>query len=220
MNKSMLKDKIWGIWCGLPHSRINQTRAHEAARKKLTCDMEDASIMAVNCVGGEISNALGLRFNSPLINTSMKRNDFVKLVCDLEEYMNSEVTYSMVNGEVIASIKDITIRFVHDDDISSAKAGFERRKSRINYDKLILILDDQGLSEDNLKKFNDIKCFRKICLTSSRELADKYPCCFLMEEYEGEPQVGKYQYKDISGLHHFEKTWDYVSFLNEQMNLV
>ena len=185
--------------------------------------VRDASIVSVNSIGGEISEILGLRYNSPFVGCSMDRNDFVALCESLEDYMSffnctianvltgSCKTY-MMNGV----LKTMTIYWPFAVSRKRAEDSFIRRAKRINYDKLVLILDDRGLSEDSLARFDRIKCFRKICLTSSPEYAEKYACCHYLKEYSGKPHVGKYQDMGPDSLYRFENTWDYVSFLNGQ----
>lgn len=221
MNKTMAKDRFFHTWYKLPHCRANQRLAHEVARARLNRELiEDASIIATNCIGGEISNALNLRFNSPFINITMARKAFVEMCSQLETYMKSELQLSYAkDGSVLGTISPsgtcnpVTIRFIHDNDIKKVDSDFQRRKERINYDKLVLITDDKGLDDEHYQMFEEIPSFRKICLCST-DRSDRYPSCYLMKQYAGKPHTGTYQGKSLNGLHKFETMWDYVAFLN------
>lgn len=214
MNRKMLEDILWKAWFNVPPIKRKREEKHNEARARLNEDVEDASIIATNCVGGEISNALGLRFNSPFVNMSMDRNDLVDMALDLKTYMSSEpmvikgkyITLRITNGK-----KDININYIHDDDADKVLSDYMRRRERINYDKVVLIIDDRSLTQDSLEKFDKIDCFRKVCLTSSEQ---PYECCHYLPQYKGQPCVGMYQSKTLSGVHGFENMWDYTSFLN------
>lgn len=220
MNTTILKDKFYDYWFRLPHCKAAQKRIHNLAQTRINRDLiEDASIVSVNCVGGEISHALNMRFNSPFVNVSIARNDFVEMCCRFTEYMQCEMNTRLArDGSVVGTIGGgtlplVTIRFPHDTDPQQVSAVWERRRERINYDKLIFIVDDQGLDEEHLKMFETINCFRKICLCS-KDMSEQFPSCYLMKQYEGMTCTGKYQSKSFNGLHKFETMWDYVSFLN------
>lgn len=75
----------------------------------------DLSIISQNCLGGVISHDCGLRFNSPTINMWIPANDFITLVSNLKENLNSrleDITHGasypigLLNGK-------IHIHFIH-----------------------------------------------------------------------------------------------------------
>lgn len=219
MNKTIIKDKFWNIWFKLPKCKKHRKELHDKARKEINKDLiKDASIVATNCIGGEISNALGFRFNSPFVNMTMPRNDFVTLCSHFREYMMCEP--EIMEGDYPTvylggdGLEKVMIRYIHDTDKDKVYNDFMKRRERINYDKLIFITDDQGLDDAHLEIFDNIDCFRKVCLTSSEDKERKFRSCHLMPEYRGMSHVGMYQGKDRSGVHRFENTWDYVGFLN------
>ena len=220
MNKTILKDRFWAVWHGLPHCRAYRNKMHSEARARLDRELiRDASIIAVNCCGGEISNALGLRFNSPFVNISMERNAFAEMCADMDRYLSGSFSAENRGGVVFGTLEaegaaPVSMTFPHDSDPAETEGNWERRIRRLNPDKIILITDDKGLDEEHLRMFAGIDCFRKICLTSRKDWADKYECCRLLKEYEGRPQTGTYQAKAFNGLHKFENMWDYVGFLN------
>lgn len=74
-----LRELFWKIWWNTPWCIINRNKKKRSARNSFDYDKNsNISIVAANCIGGEIYSVLGLQFSSPFINCSMKRNDFVK----------------------------------------------------------------------------------------------------------------------------------------------
>ena len=53
----------------------------------------DVSIIASNCNGGIISHDLGLQFRSPFVNLWIEPGDFVKLLSNLEEYLQCDLVF-------------------------------------------------------------------------------------------------------------------------------
>lgn len=125
--KTIYKDKIWGMWWNLPMCKLNRIHYNSEAKKRFNYDNCDMTIVAPNCIGGEIYNSLNLQFKTPFINTTIERNQFVDLAINFNEYMNGPLTYEGKNnqGELVASlqrfaigrgINKILITFPHDID--------------------------------------------------------------------------------------------------------
>lgn len=124
------------------------------------------------------------------------------------------------SGGCRAVLKDdknhsVTINFPHDDDPIIVKKNWEKRVGRIDYNKLVLICDDQGLSEDDYKKFDEVVAYKKVLLTADIKHEKKYDWCQFLDIYVGQKQVGTYNGKTLKGGWLFEYIWDYVTFLNE-----
>ncbi len=221
MNKSILADKVFSVYTNLPHCIILRNRHMKEVRRRFDREhLEDISIISTNCVGGEISYLLNLGFRSPFVNISMNRREFVQLASELKRYMELPLQVRKnENGSCTgvlegAGLPAVTIHFPHDSSPVTVVRNWERRKSRINYDRLVLIVDDRGLTEEDLELYDRIPAFRKICLTASREYARRYGWCHQIRAYEGEKMAGKYNAKSADGLWKFTKLWDYVSWLN------
>lgn len=114
------------------------------------------SIVAANCIGGELYSVLGLKFTSPFINCSLGRNDFILMTKHFSEYMQGEIKDFFRNqrGEptcrlISDGLQPIEIAWPHDEDAEQVVQKFEKRKARINYDKLVFITDDDGLSDES-----------------------------------------------------------------------
>ena len=107
---------------------------------------EDFTLIARDCVGGVVYHQLGLRFLSPTINLFLTPADFNLFCLSLREYLSVEVTEDLEAEEpypvgILAGegLTPIRVHFMHYEDFASAKAKWEERKARVNYDNLFVI---------------------------------------------------------------------------------
>jgi uncharacterized protein (DUF1919 family) len=189
MNK-VFHDRLWRALWAFPHcARTRKKHLEDARRRFYYRELSDISIVSTNCIGGEIYSALGLQFQSPFVNVSLNRNDFVELCAQLPAYLAVELRIvGKEKGVYIGTLqgdglKPISIRFPHDLDPEVICTDWERRKRRINMDKLVLILDDQGLRDEGYRLFEGLKAFRKILFTAGEPRCSS---CFQLKEYAGQ----------------------------------
>jgi uncharacterized protein (DUF1919 family) len=112
----------------------------------------------------------------------------------------------------------VDVNFPHDTDLDVVSKNWSKRVKRIDYDRLVLILDDRGTSKVDLDRFSRVACHTKIFLTSR---CTDYDFCHIMDVYRGEASVGAYYGKDFKrGLWCFEYQLDYMKLLckNEGKN--
>ena len=101
------------------------------------------------------------------------------------------------------------LRYSNNDE---AKAAWERRKTRINYDNLYLIVyDKDGLTDDDYKAFGQINCKNKIILSDNENTKYTY---FKKIIKKNSYNDNKYFIKDKYGIRTFEDQWDFVDWLN------
>ena len=99
MNNAILQDKLFKFYTKLPHCIICRKRHIKDVRSRFNySDLSDISILAANCIGGELYYLLGLKFSSPLINISINRNQFITLCSNLKEYFSQPISVSLRNG--------------------------------------------------------------------------------------------------------------------------
>ena len=201
--------------------RFIDKKVSDHFRNKLTND--NFSIICSNCIGGTIYHRLGKRFLSPNINLFIPERQFVDYCLNLQYYLaqepeivESELPYPLGklhgNGK---DLPDIDIHFNHDHDPGEACRKWNDRKQRINWDNLYIICYNlDGVTVDQLRQLEQIPCNNRVVLT-------KEPLPEIPWSYYIKPNM-KYKYpfaylgKDVFGVRHFEKEWDYVSFLNKK----
>ena len=131
--------------------------------------MDNFSIICSTCIGGVIYNRLGKEFLSPTINMFFLQPDFVKFVCDLEYYLSLELKFIETDKSYpVALLGDIKLYFNHSKTPEDAANDWRRRKERINYDNIYIILYNRdGCILDDFRKIEKVKCKRFIVLTST-----------------------------------------------------
>lgn len=138
-------------------------------RKKLK--YQDFTIISNNCWGGHVYRYFGMPYNSPTVGLFIFSEDYIKLVSNLEHYMNKEI--EMIShdeskhkdelerrGKVesscpIGRIDDIEIIFLHYKSDEEAKEKWTRRKERIHWNHVYVKMSEQNLcKEEHLKAFD------------------------------------------------------------------
>ncbi len=171
------------------------------------------SIICSNCIGGIIYHNLGMQFLSPTINLWIPTNDFIKFIRNIREYVEEDlVLVNNKQGYPIVLLKDITIHFNHYKTFEEAKQKWNERKKRIDYDNLYIMMGDNGLSYEDIKRLQNVQCKRLIVFTAKDYSELDYT--FQLKRYKDETHVGLFALKDIDGFREFEKAFDYVSWLD------
>lgn len=172
------------------------------------------SILCHNCIGGIIYNRLGKQFLSPTINLHFESKDFLKFIFNLEYYLSQELIFEETKNKYpIGILGDIEIKFNHYNSNQEAKEAWDRRKKRINYDNLFLIMYDRGgITKEDILKLETIKCKNKIVLSEKNYEDIDYVLQIKAKKNKIDGQVCLD--KDILGIRTFEKYFDFVKWIN------
>ena len=183
----------------LVRQKVKQT----IRRQKLKC--KDFSIICNNCWGGGIYQSFGLQYNTPTIGLYLLGGDFVKFAADLEYYLAQELVfipweessyYNHLTGKTsypIARLDDIEVYFMHYHSEEEAKEKWNRRKQRINWNKILFKLSErEGCSKEDIEKFVTFPLKNKICFSYDR--VDGAIYIPELKDYEGDetPVVSQY----------------------------
>lgn len=145
---------------------------------KLKNKNKDFTLIARDCIGGIVYNQLGLRFLSPTINLFFIPEDFNDFCLHLKEYINGDlkefkdentnypvgIIYPSKNASVN---KPIRVDFMHYESFEKAKAKWDERKSRINWNNLFVVSslcypkEINSLSDKLITEWNQIK-YKKV----------------------------------------------------------
>ena len=207
--RSVLRKYLWPIY---------ERSSYKQARNRIKNNR--FTLLASNCIGGVIYHHLGMSFDSPMINISMKQPEFCMFCSDLDYYLSSELHFFESDfpfpcAHLGIDEKEITIEFRHYKNADEAKSKWEERKKRIHRDNLFIILNDgNGLTSDDIKLLEKCNYRRKVIFTSKHrpEIEDsfylhamrKYNDALFMQA-ERHPVTGKWPW---------EKEFDFVAWLN------
>ena len=175
--------------------------------------VDNFSIICSTCIGGIIYHRLGREFLSPTVNMFFLQKDFIKFVSNLPHYIAMDLQFIETDKPYpVAMLDDIVLYFNHSNTPEDAANDWNRRKEKINYENLYIILYNRdGCTLDDLRKMENVKCKRFIVLTST---PIDLPYAFCIKENKGKPNSGTFLDKDMFGVRTFEKQWDFVSWLN------
>ncbi|WP_026516938.1 DUF1919 domain-containing protein [Butyrivibrio sp. MC2021] len=140
----------------------------------------DFTIISNNCWGGMVYESYGMKKLSPTVGLYFMASDYVKFVYNIKNYINEPLV--MISPEEskykdnfmapgskrcpIGLLNDIEIMFLHYKDNDDAIDKWNRRIDRINWDNLLFKFNDQnGCTEDDLKKFLELDSHNKLFFT-------------------------------------------------------
>lgn len=108
------------------------------------------TIISQNCIGGVIYHDMQMQFLSPTINLFFKEPDFVRFVNNLKYYINLEMEMSWEEEYPVGRLDDVMVYFMHYSTCSEAKNAWEKRKKRINWEKIIILATDMEGFDDSV----------------------------------------------------------------------
>lgn len=190
--------------------RINR----RSENSKLVKDIS-FSIFSNNCLGGVIYHDLGKKFTSPLINTAMDGEDFIRFLERPQYYLNHELEFIQWEGHnyPIAIVDDIEIRFVHYKTTAEAEEMFRKRAKRIVWDNLFVIATNHdGLNSDELLKRFDQLPYNKIMFVS--EEYPQYDWAICVPQFKGRFQVRRMtDIANLKGQYYYETVFNVADWL-------
>lgn len=138
----------------------------------------DFTIISNNCWGGTVYETYGLPKQSPTVGMFIMPDDYIKLVADLQRYLNTPLIFIRPEESkwaselsekpdwgsyLIGQIGDVELHMLHYHSKDIAQRKWNSRIKRINYDRLIFKFNDQnGATRDHLKSFDALPLNNKI----------------------------------------------------------
>lgn len=187
--------------------------------KKLQSELKVSSfsIMCSTYVGG-IYHRLGKKFLTPTINLWIKQNDFLKMVKNLKDYMEYDLVFlNQTKYEFpVAKLKDIFTYFNHAKTSEEAKELWNRRKTRINYDNLYIIMYDQdGITKEDIESLKEVVCKNKVVFSDKKYPEIEYVKTIKpnLKRQNGRSLLDK----DLFLRRTFEKKFNFVKWLNQEI---
>ena len=125
------------------------------------------SIICNSCVGGVIYHDLGLEFLSPTINMYLNPLDLIRFASNLKYYCSLDLQFIETDEpHPVAMLDDITLYFNHSKTEDDAERDWNRRKKRINYENLYLILFYwDGYTIEQIREIEKVPCKKAVVLT-------------------------------------------------------
>ena len=192
---------------------------------RLALRNHDFSIICPTCIGGKIYHQLKMQFKSPTINLWLTEDDFYEFCKNLKWYISHDLQYYGSDETADFPIGYITgpdnelikINFNHSKDFDTALKDWNRRKSRINWDKLYVIASTRdGESRDKIERWGNIssQVSGLVCFTA-HDYPD-IPYALPLKLYKNCDRCGTYMEDEspILKLLPWETDFNYVRWLN------
>ena len=185
--KGYVKTAVW---------KLNQKlwkRKKKANLKKypeLVGERSGISVISCNCIGGVVMSELNMVFASPTVNCFLSAPDFLKLCENLKEYLalepqpqeNDDFSYPLCR------LGDLTIHAVHYKSFEEFREIWDRRKTRVRFDRLFLIFTDRdGFTEDMLPRIARLP-YKKVLFAKQAHPGYDFVC--RLPGFETEESIG------------------------------
>jgi uncharacterized protein (DUF1919 family) len=129
------------------------------------------TLITNTCIGGIIYHELGLQFLSPTINCGIRSHEqFFTFCTHLQHYTSLPLTFIQSEWDYpVAILKgdygDITIYFSHYKNQQQANNKWEQRKKRINWNNIIIVMDGDNCTDQQIAAFDKIPHLHKVIYT-------------------------------------------------------
>lgn len=196
--KRQVKTKFKKIKEWLLQIPYNIKRAYNKKRIK----SRDFTVISNNCWAGKLYQYLDMPYLSPTVGLYFFADDYLKFVKNLRYYMSQDLTFITVNESrykdiliarhhdivPLAKLDDVEIVFLHYKTKEEAKEKWNRRRQRINWDKLYFKFSKMNLcTEDHLKKFSELPFRHKFMLNNRKPT--RYNCEFYWNGKSNEKEI-------------------------------
>lgn len=185
-------------------------------RKLKRLNNHDFTIVANNCIAGTIYKDLDLTYLTPFVGLYMLPSDFIKLCENLKEYLEKPLLefFTSSHSYPVAKLGDITLFLMHYPDFESAKKAWDRRKIRVNFENIFYILvQKDGCSEEDMKRFDQLECPNKIILATNNEF--NLQSLHVLDSFKNDHEVGaELNYRSRYSGNRYMYDYDFIDWLN------
>lgn len=200
----------------------------------------NVSLIANNCIGADISKKLHLRYNTPTVNMQVLPGQFIKFITNLEYYLSltpvEATSFSEDEGVLleeiygggwqdnvdfpVGKIDDILLCFQHYKSFEEALNTWNRRKQRVNFDKIgYILIADVVKSKKAILDFYNLPLKNKALFLL--DIHQVYPAYTLSLQTNELTEVHyvccaghHFMDKDENGKSYYEKNFDAIKYLN------
>lgn len=153
--------------------------------------VREFTIISNNCWGGTVYESYGLPKQTPTIGMFIMPPDYIKFCSDLRGYFAKSLEFVKPGDSkwrdvlgakdswgtyIIGRLGDIELQMLHYHDEEMARAKWNRRVSRIHWDRMIVKLNDQnGATEEDLRAFDELPLNHKVVFAAKEHSSVR--CC-------------------------------------------
>lgn len=158
------------------------------------------TIICNNCYGGHLYETINRPYNTPTVGLYFFAEDYIKFIENLEACLDEQLRFipqsrfeecqkehQSKKYPIGLLSNNIEIHFLHYKTEEEAIAKWERRKSRLNHDQVLIIMNDQNRFNDELMVRFDAIDYPKVFLSSKHREGDNVK---VVSYYKGNECVG------------------------------
>lgn len=214
-----LYDKLRTFLFGISVKIMKWPRAKYHEKKARKCKNKKISLLCNNCTGGVILHDLGLRFNTPTINTDIRNQDeYLLFVENIDKLRDADVLeldfekYHYPAGYICCKGGKIDIIFTHYKTFEEGRRKWIERMKRLDLEYLCVIYEGPNVSESFFERFSKLP-YKKAIISSRK---NKLKCDFYygFNFYEKWKPGKILDYKSWFNVKRYLDDFDYVSFFN------
>ena len=194
---------------------LNLERRFYLWRKRVRLKNKTPTIIANNCTAGVMYHDLGLKFNSPTVNLYFKAEDFLRFVENLESHLSLELEETESDLPYpVGMLGDVKIYFMHYKSFEEAKAKWEERSKRVDYDNIYIVMSEkEGFAQQLAEGFENLKYENKVLLT--HRPMPQIKSSYYIRGFEDKEELGvTTDFKNSFLQRRYIDDFDYAEFLN------
>lgn len=224
MNLIQLKERLIAHKWGISYRLMKFPREAYHKRKARRNKNNSPTIICNNCVGGIILHDLGLKFNTPTINTLFfSFDEFYYFVTHLEAFCQlniielEQTEYPYPVGILQLNDRIIKIGFVHYPSFEEGRNAWNKRMKRINVENTFIIYESRKISTDELVAFSSIR-YPKLVLSATSKSKEQGFSFYWGHSLYADWYPGKIlAYKGFFSVKRYLDDFDYIDFLNNEV---
>lgn len=167
-----LKRSVDSLWLRLS-TKLTSFRSKNTVRiNRKQFQNGEFSVIAQNCIGGVLCHDMGIPFLTPTVNLFFSATDFLRFVENLESCLSVEPELHWGEEYPVGRIGELEIHYMHYHTCAQAKEDWERRKKRVDLNKiLVLTTDRDGFDMAAFERWKKLP-YPKVLFTAKKEFAD------------------------------------------------
>lgn len=190
---------------------------NQEIREKLQ-NVKPFTIFSNNCLSGVFYHDAGLQFTSPLINTAMDGEDFLKFVENPKHYIQQEPEFFTWPGRdfPIARFDDIEVNFVHYKTQEECIEAWKKRSERIVWDNIFIVATNHdGMNHDDcMERFDRLPYKNKIMFVSKDY--PQYDWAIPIRQFKNRFQCRiTTSFADMKGHRYYETAFDIAKWISD-----
>jgi uncharacterized protein (DUF1919 family) len=202
-----------------PH--IKRLRQYLLRRQWAGIKYNDFSIISSNCIGSRIYMELHISYRTPTVGLFFFPHDYIKFALDLPYYFAQPLLFTETSAHESANearktrpypigiVDDIEVHFLHYASRQEALEKWQRRKKRVNWERLFFTFTDQDCTLEDLENFDRLPYPNKVCFVAGKY--SQLKSCVTVPVFTGQDQVGNL----FTNYHIFLGVFDFTKWINQ-----